>query len=90
MSMADIQNLLALTRQNGIGWAAWGFEPDASHSLIDASLNPANAFGRIVRAAMLTDHPLSARMRGGDPCLVVNPRLGERTPSLTRTLTSGR
>jgi chitodextrinase len=54
MSMADIQNLLALTRQNGIGWAAWGFEPDATPSLIDASLNPANPFGTTVRTAMLT------------------------------------
>jgi hypothetical protein len=54
MSLSDIQKLLAFTHQRGIGWAAWGFEPDAHPSLIDSSLTPTKAFGAAVRQEMLT------------------------------------
>lgn len=61
MSLADIRNLLAFTRQRGIGWAAWGFEPAAHPSLIDSSLTATNRFGTIVRTEMLTTPTIPGR-----------------------------
>ena len=54
MSMTNIQALLAYTRQRGIGWAAWVFEPDGNPPLVDSSLNPTTPFGITVRTEMIT------------------------------------
>ena len=59
LSLAGIEVLLAYTRERGIGWAAWGFEPDAHPPLIESSLNPTNPFGATVRTAMLTTPQIS-------------------------------
>jgi hypothetical protein len=58
LSMAGIEVLLAYTGERGVGWAAWGFEPDAHPSLIESSLNPTSPFGATARTAMLTTPPI--------------------------------
>lgn len=60
MTMDDVQALLDYARLHSIGWAAWGYEYDATPSLIDSSLTPTSSFGTTVQTAMLTTPPIRA------------------------------
>lgn len=61
MTMSDVRVLLAYARQHRIGWAAWGFEYDASPSLVTRSLRRTVPYGGAVQDAMLPTRPLAAR-----------------------------
>jgi hypothetical protein len=50
MSMSDVAALLDRARQQGLGWAAWGFEPDANPALVTSTLTPTNPYGTTVQA----------------------------------------
>ena len=61
MTMSDVTGLLGFTRQRGIGWAAWSFDPDDPdplHRLVDGSLAPTDPYGETVKGEMVTTPPL--------------------------------
>jgi hypothetical protein len=61
MTMADVVSLLRFTRERGIGWAAWSFDPDLDdplHKLVHSTLVPTTPYGTTVRSEMLATPPL--------------------------------
>jgi hypothetical protein len=55
MSMADVQELLNITRQRNIGWAAWIFDWQGPPVLLaDERFTPSEPFGRTIRNEMGT------------------------------------
>lgn len=58
MTDSDVMALLALTKQKGIGWAAWAFDY-AANALINQDLQPTN-IGKIIKDEMLSTPPISS------------------------------
>lgn len=58
MSMSDINSLMSYTSQRNIGWAAWGYEYDATPNVVDSSLNPTSPFGTTVQSNMINTPPI--------------------------------
>jgi hypothetical protein len=59
MHMADVEELLDVTAEYGLSWAAWAFDPRGGPALIiDESMEPTAPYGAVVRAAMLETPPV--------------------------------
>lgn len=58
MSMDDITDLLAFTRDRGIGWAAWLLDFGTHALMNETDLSPTTPYGTTVKAEMLTTPPI--------------------------------
>jgi hypothetical protein len=56
--MNDVNALISLASQFGLGWAAWTYEYDGNPALVDPYLNPTGTYGTTVKNAMLSNAPI--------------------------------
>ena len=58
MTMTDVSDLLAFTRERHIGWAAWLLDYETHALMNEADLSPTTPYGTTVQAEMLTPPPI--------------------------------
>jgi hypothetical protein len=58
MTMDDVSDLLAFTRERHIGWAAWLLDYETHALMIKDDLSPTTPYGTTVQAEMLLTPPI--------------------------------